>query len=334
MVDFTDLTDEQRIERLEELARLALAEYGLLGAVLRHRSYVENAVFEVLDEPSGTHASLRVCRSGWETGALQREICWLEALARDTDLRVPAPIRTSVGEPFCVVETAGVPGPRACSLFRWVDGAYAAPGELTPARLRHVGRFLARLHEHAESFRLPPELAIDRFDADALEASDWRANVSTYFADESALAAFDEAVAAAVRLMRELGDDATVAGIIHGDFHQRNYVFDGDRVGALDFETMLWGYYLYDLATTLSYLVPEFLRDVDPEPLRVAVLKGYERVRGLPEGYERMLRVFSAYRVWIMADWSSGSPRMLEHDWARRRLDAMPGQIRALLAEC
>jgi hypothetical protein len=36
--------------------------------------------------------------------------------------------------------------------------------------------------------------------------------------------------------------------------------------------------------------------------------------------------------VWIMADWSSGSPRMLEHDWARRRLDAMPGQIRELLA--
>lgn len=333
MVDFTDLTDDQRIERLEALARVALAEYGRPGATLTHRSYLENAVFEVLDEPSGVHGSLRVCRPGWEAGALQREICWLEALARDTELRIPAPIRTSAGEPFCVVEAAGVPGPRACVLFGWVDGAYAAPNKLTPSRLRKVGRFLAELHEHAESFRLPPELAIERFDADALATSDHRANVATYFTEESALAAFDEAVAAAVCLMRDLGDDATVAGVLHGDFHQRNYVFDGELVGALDFETMWWGYYLYDLATTLSYLVPEFLRDVDPGPLRDAVLEGYAEVRGLPEGYERMLRVFSAYRVWIMADWSSGSPRMLEHDWARRRLDAMPGQIRELLAD-
>jgi Ser/Thr protein kinase RdoA (MazF antagonist) len=272
MVDFTDLTEEQRIERLE-------------------------------------------------------------ALARDTDLRVPALIRSSAGEPFCVVEAAGVPGPRACVLFGWVDGSYAAPDELTPSRLRKVGRFLARLHEHTETFRLSPELAIERFDADALETSDYRANVATYFAKESALAPFDEEVAATVCVMKDLGDDATAAGIIHGDFHQRDYVFDGERVGALDFETMLWGYYLYDLATTLGYLAPEFLRDADPEPLRAAVLEGYARVRPLLEGYERMLRVFSAYRVWMMADWSSGSLRMLEHDWARRRLDAMPGQIRDLLAK-
>ena len=334
MVGFTDLSDDQRIERLEALARAALTEYGWPGATLTHRSYLENTVFELLDEASGTHGSLRVCRSGWEAGALQREICWLEALARDTELRIPAPIRASAGKPFCVVEATGVPGPRACVLFGWVDGDYAAPNELTPSRLHRAGRFLAGLHEHAESFRLPPELAIERFDADALETSDYRSNVATYFKEESALAAFDEAIVATARLMRDLGNDATVAGIIHGDFHQRNYVFDGERVGALDFETMSWGHYLYDLATTLSYLVPEFLRDVDPEPLRAAVLEGYARIRALPKGYGRMLRIFSAYRVWIMADWSSGSPRMLEHDWARRRLDAMPGQIRELLAGC
>jgi len=45
-----------------------------------------------------------------------------------------------------------------------------------------------------------------------------------------------------------------------------------------------------------------------------------------------MLRIFSAYRVWIMADWSSGSRRMIERDWARRHLDAMPGRILDLLA--
>ena len=334
MVDFHDLTDEQRLGRFGRLARTALDRFGMPAAALTYRSYMENVLYEVSDKASGTHASLRICRAGWERNALEREVCWLGALGLDTELRLPEPIPTVKGEPYAVVESEEIPEARACVLFRWVDGTYAAPEELTPSRMQSVGRFLARLHEHAETFRLPAELEIDRFDADALEVSDHRANVSTYFDDEADLAVFDEAIAATTELMREIGDDATVAGIIHGDFHQRNYVFEGDAVGALDFETMWWGYYLYDLATTLSYLVPEFLRDVDPTPLRAALIEGYAEERGFPEGCRRMLDIFSAYRVWIMADWSSGSPRMLEHDWARRRLDAMPGEIKRLLSAC
>jgi hypothetical protein len=52
MGDFAELPDEQRIERLEALARAALAEYGLPGATLTHRSDLENAVFEMLDRPA------------------------------------------------------------------------------------------------------------------------------------------------------------------------------------------------------------------------------------------------------------------------------------------
>ena len=243
-------------------------------------------VFEVSDEASGVHAALRICRPGWDTDALEREICWLEALGRDTDLRVPKPIPTVNGAPFCVVEAEGIPGPRACVLFTWVDGARATPEDLTPARLQRVGRFLAALHDHAETFRLPARLPVDRFDADALREADHRVNVSTYFRDRADLVAFDDAIAATTALMDEIGDDETVAGVIHGDLHQRNYVFDGEAVGALDFETMRWGYYLYDLATTLSYLTPEFLRDADPRPLRAALLDGYAECRGLREGFE------------------------------------------------
>jgi len=333
MVEFNALTDEQQIERFGRLAKAALDRFGMPMATLRHQSYMENVLFEVSDKASDSHASLRICRPDWKVDALEREVCWLSELGRDTDLRVPIPIPTLDGELFAVVTCEGIPEPRACVLFHWVDGAYAAPGELTPARLRSVGQFLAKLHDHAETFHLPAELAIDRFDADALDECDYRANVSSYFEGPADLEAFDDAVAAAVKLMRELGESSTVAGIIHGDFHQRNYVFDGDHIGAIDFETMRWGYYFYDLATTLSYLRPEFLGNVDPEPLRASLIEGYATERRLPKEYERTLRIFAAYRVWIMADWVSSSPRMLKHDWARRRLDAMPEQIRDLLEQ-
>jgi len=330
MVDFGELTNEQQIEQLQELARTALSAYGLGQANLTNRSYTENAVFEVQDEASGSHASLRVCRPTWEPEALRRETAWLESLGRETELRVPTPIRTTDGDVLCIVESDGVPEPRACVLFAWVEGEFARPEELTPARMEAVGRFLGSLHNHAQQ-EPDTTFSVKRFDANALAASDHRESIRTYFKAESDLRAFDEAIEATLKAMRELGDGPTHAGIIHGDFHQRNYVFDGDSIGALDFETLLWGYYVYDLATTLSYLVPRFLRDVDPEPLRAAVLDGYAQVRELPHAIESLLRVFSAYRVWIMADWLTGSPKMLEQEWVRGQLDSMPEQVRALL---
>jgi len=322
------------MERFLRLGRTALSHYGLADAALVHRSYLENVLFEVRHTGRGVHASLRICRHDWDGATLRHEVAWLDALAAETDLRVPRPMPTATGDAYCVVESPNVPGPRACLLLGWVPGAHAPPDELTPSRMRAVGRLLARLHGHAETFRLPPEHTPPRVDAATLREIDHRENVATYFRRDADLVAFDRAIAAAVELMRDLGDGEQVAGIIHGDLHQRNYVFDEERVGALDFETLQWGYYLYDLATTLSYLVPEFLGRVDPAPLRAALLEGYEALRRLPDDHERLLAVFSAYRVWIMADWSSGSPRMLKLDWARRRLEAMPGQIRELLAGC
>jgi len=241
------------------------------------------------NEASGTHASLRVCRPGWDPVALQREAHWLESLAQGTDLRVPIPIWTSSGDCICLARIDEVPEQRACVLFDWVSGRQVSPEELTTPRLQDVGRFLATMHDHAEINRLEESLCLEPFNAAALEASDHRENLRTFYDDEAALRAFDRAVNATVEQMRALGEGPSVAGIIHGDFHQRNYVFDGDSVGALDFETILWGYYLYDLATTLSYLVPTFLRGKDAEPCREAVLEGYAEVRGLPTGFEDLL---------------------------------------------
>ena len=330
MVSFDELSDEKRIALFKKLARTALRRYGIETADLSHRTYSENVIFEVRPADGGRYA-LRVCRPNTDPTDLEREITWLHALARDTELRTPAPVMTTGGDPFTRAQIGGIPELRYCALFTWVSGDYARGDDLTSRRLDKVGEFLARLHAHAETYRLPERLASPRQNADALSAMDVSEPLAAYFPDRRDIVAFEDALATTASVMRELGEGSDVAGIIHGDFHQRNYLFDGEEVGAIDFETMWWGYYLYDLATTLSYLVPDFLGDRDPQPLRRAVVRSYERHRGLPADASRYLRVFEAYRLWIMADWVAGSPRMLEHDWARGRLDRTPQQIRALL---
>ena len=330
MVRFEELSNEQRITLFETLGREALRRYGIETAELSHRAYTENVIFEVRTADGGRYA-LRVCRANTDPTDLEREITWLHALARDTELRIPAPVMTARGDPLTRAQAAGVPEPRYCALFTWVSGDYARGDELTPRRLDKAGAFLARLHAHAERYRLPERFALPRQNADALSSMDVSDPLAAYFPDRHDIVAFEDALSTTASVMRELGEGSDVAGIIHGDFHQRNYIFDGEEIGAIDFETMWWGYYLYDLATTLSYLLPDFLGNRDPQPLRQAVVRSYARHRGLPTEAPRYLRVFEAYRLWIMADWVAGSPRMLEHDWARDRLDRTPQQIRALL---
>lgn len=99
--------------------------------------------------------ALRVCRPNTDPTDLEREITWLHALARDTELRIPAPVMTNGGETFAPAQVAAVPEPRYCALFTWVSGDCARGDELTPRRLDRVGAFLARLHTHAETYRIP-----------------------------------------------------------------------------------------------------------------------------------------------------------------------------------
>ena len=65
-------------------------------------------------------------------------MAWLAALARDTSLRVPAPVLTDRdGAHVVAAAHPGVPETRPCVLLRWLDGRFLNRG-LTPAHLELV----------------------------------------------------------------------------------------------------------------------------------------------------------------------------------------------------
>ena len=68
------------------------------------------------------------------------------------------------------------------------------------------------------------------------------------------------------------------AGLIHGDLHQENYLFERGTARAIDFDDCGWGFFLYDVAVTLS--------EIEGRPryaeLRDALLDEYAGRRSLP----------------------------------------------------
>jgi Ser/Thr protein kinase RdoA (MazF antagonist) len=96
--------------------------------------------------------------------------------------------------------------------------------------------------------------------------------------------------------------------------------YNGGRVGLIDFDDCGWGYYIYDLATTISRLNREAPSENGRQRLQQAFLSGYETVRPFPNGFQESLPWFLAFRELVITTFILGSHNQRVHEWGSRRV--------------
>ena len=313
MKPFESLTYAGQLNRFKRLAGKALAAYDVGEFRLTALPHSENTNFRV-DLDTGERYALRIHRAGLRTEeAVRSEMMWLAALRQETDLVVPEPIATRDGNLLTVADIEEIPEPRICVLFRWIPGHFF-DDKLTPSHLERVGEFMARLQLDGAQFRRPNGFMRGRLDnlTDSARHAAARGGSEALVrqqidnpADEAAAIRLvtemcskedGERVERLIRKLREaqkiIGQGPDTFGLIHGDLHQENYLFHRDQVRAIDFDDCGFGYYLYDLAVTLSEVN---WRENTPA-LRQGLLDGYRSVRALLPEHERYLDRFIAFR--------------------------------------
>lgn len=91
--------------------------------------------------------------------------------------------------------------------------------------------------------------------------------------------------------LERLGHGPEAFGLVHRDPKLENLVFEGGRVGAIDFDMSGLGHYMLDVRVFRASLERRHPDRFDP--LWAAFLRGYEAERPLPEDHGRYLRTFA-----------------------------------------
>jgi Ser/Thr protein kinase RdoA (MazF antagonist) len=268
-----ELTELGQARRLRPLAAAALRSYDLEPTGLRLISNGWNCVFRV-DTAAGPSV-IRISRPvpGADDRSVRSEVEFMTALAAETDVAVPAVRRNRDGELVTMATAEGVPEARACVVFGWLGGPDLA-ARRSPANWARLGELMATMHRFAEEWA-----PSDRFRvADYGSCIPYGEPLVVFEPDRTELygleAILREATALTDRRIAELRREVPSI-VLHGDLHQWNVKARRGVLSPFDFEDLLTGAPILDVATSLYYV----RHDHDYADLARAFKSGYERRR-------------------------------------------------------
>ena len=323
MRDYHDLTDEGRRRRLAGVAREALASYALDVVAMRGLTDATNGVFR-LDTADGGRYAMRVGLgppAGHTADEMRSEAAFLEAIRGEPGIVVPRPVPSRSGDVVVEASAPNVPHARACMVFTWLEGSLLAD-RLDAVTVGGLGEVMARLHRAASGFDPPTGFTAPRFDS-----------VYPYdlpfivFSDAGGVllpphrrTLYAEGLGHVERALADLAGREPMR-VLHGDLHMWNAKVDHGRISVFDFEDIVWGWPVQDIATTLYYFW-----SADDFDVRWAEFRsGYERIAPWPDrGGE--VATFIMARTLLMAndvisqpEWFDEAPAVYERGEHRIR---------------
>jgi Ser/Thr protein kinase RdoA (MazF antagonist) len=292
-------TDPAAIGRL---AQATVPAYGLDPETsVRLVNVSENWTYR-LDSPDGTSHALRVHRPGYHTAAeIESELDWIEALRRSGVVDTARTVRSADGRRVATVATPEL-GERNVVLFEWLPGVTPEPDEqdLRPGFVT-LGAVSAQMHRHARGWRPPERFSRFAWDYETtLGAAGhwgrWQDGLGMGTEERAILGRLDATLR---RRLEAYGRGPQRFGLVHADIRLANLLVDGDAVRVIDFDDCGYSWFMYDFATTVSFI------EEHPEvpALKAAWVEGYRSVAPLDAADEAELDTFVMLRRLLLVAW-------------------------------
>ncbi|OAX48810.1 Homoserine kinase [Paenibacillus sp. AD87] len=254
---------------------------------------------------------LRIHSNRLSKEAIRSELTLLQSLGTSDDLHVPQGVASRDGSYVLSMEAEEAGMYFYITMMNWVDGEHMDGNEVNKRCAYRMGSMAAKLHEATTRF-VPsvdfdrPEWGEESFKVDMSKLSRYY----TRFLSNQAWKTYQRASHKILSQLANLDQNPQHYGIIHGDLHIGNIVFNDEQPNPIDFGRCGYGYYLYDIANTILGLFPA---------QRLEFIRGYESVRTLPRDYVEVLESF--FIMCIIENYSHHSSDPRE---ASRLIDEQP----------
>lgn len=293
MEPFDSLTRYGRLRRLRQMGLEALTHYDIEVARLSILSTSFNTIYR-LQATDGKMYVLRINYPNERTPIdILSEMTWLDALSRETDIPVITPIKTRNGNLLVTVETDGVPEPRHCAVFEWIDGRTMSRPSLNT--IGKIGAAMAQLQNHADTFKPPTPFSEIKYNKAWTFGTPERIydnNQDPNFTPKRR-AILRQAIDTIQEYLNSLYENKDGLRFLHADMHAWNIKIHHERLYVLDFDDSMWCYPVQDIGISLHYLERKEVETA----VRDAFKKGYTAHRAWPERFPGEIDICKAHRA-------------------------------------
>jgi Ser/Thr protein kinase RdoA (MazF antagonist) len=294
--EFAALTTRQQVNKLRAVAFEALRAYPLEVKRLRLLSHGFNTIFRV-DDARGQKFALRLNVNSRRTlENVRAELAWLEALKRETDLRVPVVVPTREGNLLQSLQHENAPRTLLSALFEWIPGPDIGEN-LSDAVVEEIGALTAKLQIHGSSFKLPNGCELPTTESIFYDMPHHLFEMIHQHLTDSRLEVFRHG-ADLTQAVSDVAWARQAPRVIHTDLHQWNIKRYRNQLSVFDFDDTAIGQPVQDLAISLYYLRGE----KNSEGFRAALERGYSRIAPWPAANEYELEALMAARGLLLAN--------------------------------
>jgi Ser/Thr protein kinase RdoA (MazF antagonist) len=260
----------------------------------------ENATFALRD-PDGRELVLRVHRVGYSSAEeIRSELAWMNALRRDGVIETAAPVLGADGQ-YVQVLASRTGGPKRFAVaFERLPGTEPDSRDAT-RWFERLGELTALMHRHAQSWPVPRGFQRKRWDFDAMVGPQgfwgpWRSGIGL---DQAGVVILEKVLDVIRRRLERFGQGADAFGLVHADLRLANLLVDGTHLRIIDFDDCGFSWYLYDFATSVSFIEHE---PIVPDLLQ-AWVQGYCRQLPLRAEARAEIPTFVVLRRILLTAW-------------------------------
>ncbi len=299
-------TWESSVELFDQVSQKAMKLFEeLSNSTVKLLDYSENATYLVQNPETKEKHILRVCRPNYHTKEeIESEVYWLQSINDNTSIIVSQPILGSNNEYIQTVKLENHLLEYYCVMFTFLDGE--APDVDHESKLikvfEDIGYTTAQFHNHVinnwEKFN---EIKRPIWNYGNLlgEQPKWGKWQDGLDITPGRVELFGKVSKVIKSRLENFGQDCNRFGLIHADLRHANLLIKDGEVKVIDFDDCGFGWYLYDLAASLTFIEH---RSYVPKVIE-SWLKGYRRIRSLSEQEENEIPTFIMMRRLQLIAW-------------------------------